>query len=358
MKIGFLSKHDPTNPRAWSGTPHYMLKALEDCGGEIQVLAPIDVPWLEQAGRAVNFASRTLLKKRIRAQEFLSLPKLYGGIGDRMISETDPDVLYCPAASSIIPFLKTDKPIVYTSDATFSLMRDYYDRFSDLWASSSEKANRFERLALERSDLIVYPTEWAAKSAVEDYGISRKKIRVVPYGANLTEEPDGVTDRFESDVCRLLFLGVDWERKGGEIAFEALEFLTQKGLPVELVVCGCIPPENFNHPNLRVIPFLNKREREDRLRLIELLETSSFLLLPTRKECYGIVFCEASAYGLPSITTDTGGVSGVVTNGVNGYTLPPEDRGEAYGKLIYQLLENRENYLELRTKTRLEYDTR
>ncbi|MCA9447996.1 MAG: glycosyltransferase, partial [Candidatus Omnitrophica bacterium] len=73
---------------------------------------------------------------------------------------------------------------------------------------------------------------------------------------------------------------------------------------------------------------------------------------------YGIVFCEASAYGLPSITTDTGGVSGVVTNGVNGYTLPPEDRGEAYGKLIYQLLENRENYLELRTKTRLEYDTR
>lgn len=33
------------------------------------------------------------------------------------------------------------------------------------------------------------------------------------------------------------------------------------------------------------------------------------LLLPTRAECAGIVFNEASAYGVPILLTDTGGVS-------------------------------------------------
>ncbi|TSA49979.1 MAG: glycosyltransferase [Sphingobacteriales bacterium] len=40
-------------------------------------------------------------------------------------------------------------------------------------------------------------------------------------------------------------------------------------------------------------------------------------MVPSRAECYGIVFAEASSYGLPSVSTDTGGVSAVVKEGVN-----------------------------------------
>ncbi|WP_137463714.1 glycosyltransferase, partial [Escherichia coli] len=38
------------------------------------------------------------------------------------------------------------------------------------------------------------------------------------------------------------------------------------------------------------------------------------LLLPTIADCYGMVFCEAAAFGLPVVATDTGGVSSIVIN--------------------------------------------
>lgn len=44
-------------------------------------------------------------------------------------------------------------------------------------------------------------------------------------------------------------------------------------------------------------------------------------------------FCEASAFGVPSIT-DTGGVSTNVINGVNGFALAPEAGAEAYAQKI------------------------
>jgi len=71
---------------------------------------------------------------------------------------------------------------------------------------------------------------------------------------------------------------------------------------------------------------------------------SDFLILPTKAECYGIVFCEASAYGLPSIVNDTGGVSGAVTNRKNGFLLPSNSPGNDYTKLIADVFRNDEKY--------------
>src|SRR5436190_335365 len=79
----------------------------------------------------------------------------------------------------------------------------------------------------------------------------------------------------------------------------------------------------------RVLFYIHQRRQ-----LEKLFETSDFLLLPTRSECYGMVFCEASAYGLPSITTDTGGISGAVKDGENGFMLPLSARGQEYAEAI------------------------
>ncbi len=36
-------------------------------------------------------------------------------------------------------------------------------------------------------------------------------------------------------------MGVNWERKGGRIAFNTFEKLNQMGIETELTVCGCTP---------------------------------------------------------------------------------------------------------------------
>lgn len=58
-------------------------------------------------------------------------------------------------------------------------------------------------------------------------------------------------------------------------------------------------------------------------RYVKLWQETNLFLLPTQAECAGIVYCEASAYGVPIFTYDTGGIGNYVIDGVNGYKLPP-----------------------------------
>ena len=51
-------------------------------------------------------------------------------------------------------------------------------------------------------------------------------------------------------------------------------------------------------------------------------------------QCSAIVFSEAAAYGVPIITTDTGGIGTYVLNGVNGERLPLSANGKDYADMI------------------------
>ena len=216
-----------------------------------------------------------------------------------------------------------------------------------------------ERRAIERADLLLYPTHWAADSAMRDYGADAGKVRVIPYGANLSEAPDTVAPReYDAATCRLLMVGVNWEIKGGAIAVETLRALQERGIPAELTIVGCTPPKPIDLPGLRFIEFLDKNSAEDRNTLNELYRQANFFILPSRCECYGIVFCEAAAHGLPAIASRTGGIPEVVREGENGYTLPLSEGGSAYAARIAETWANPAVYRELSVQSRQAYETR
>jgi glycosyltransferase involved in cell wall biosynthesis len=118
-----------------------------------------------------------------------------------------------------------------------------------------------------------------------------------------------------------------------------------------------MPPVQINDPDVTVIPYLDKNNPTDFTRLNDILLHTDFLLLPTRAECAGIVFCEASAYGIPSITTDTGGVSTYIRTGENGYTLPTEAGPDDYALQIQQVINNPQLLTELKKRSRYYYDS-
>ena len=100
---------------------------------------------------------------------------------------------------------------------------------------------------------------------------------------------------------------------------------------------------------MKVIPFLNKNDPEQRRALSQFLD-ANFFLFPTLAETVAIVLCEASAHGLPSIARNTGGLASVVTEGVNGCLLPETATGsrrmyderlnwDAWGKAAQPLFE-------------------
>jgi glycosyltransferase involved in cell wall biosynthesis len=110
-----------------------------------------------------------------------------------------------------------------------------------------------------------------------------------------------------------------------------------------LIVAGCQVP-GVKPPFVNEVGFINNRTPQGHRQLSDLLRTSHFLILPTRAECAGIVFSEASAFGLPIITSDTGGVPTYVRQGVNGIRLPLAAAAEAYADQIWRLFHDRSAY--------------
>ena len=91
---------------------------------------------------------------------------------------------------------------------------------------------------------------------------------------------------------------------------------------------------------MSVIPFLNKNNPAEAQKVVEILQTVHFIFMPTRADCTPISFCEAASYGLPVISTDTGGVSAHVVSGETGILLPLEASAGNYADEIEKLLKN------------------
>ena len=359
MRIGLVTASDARSRETWSGTHYYMAQALQKHCGELYYLGPIKTI-VQSAAGDVGKVLQLLSRKRYWHVRSFVVAMRYARILEQRISKQPLDLLVAPLALAEISFLKTELPIVYVSDSTFASLVNYYPYFSPsrLLGISIREGNALERRALRRANLVLYPSKWAAEAAISDYHIDKAKVHVVPFGPNIEDFPDeaAVMEKKQTDRCRLLFLGKNWERKGGDIAFETLLALEEMGVRSELTVCGVVPPRSFSHEWMTVIPFLDKGDEIQRQKLYSLLLTSDFLLLPTRAELYGMVFCEASAFGLPSVTTNTGGISGAIEEGKNGFMLPLSARGTDYARVISKAYRNGEYYRELVKSSRAAFN--
>jgi glycosyltransferase involved in cell wall biosynthesis len=359
LRIAYLTVNDPHDQRSWSGTEYAMARALEKHCGALAYVGP-----LKKLSRKIHWKLSVALKK-LSGRSFLfgqtlSFSRRLGKLATNRIRNTNCNVIFAPAQSSTLAHLETNLPIVYLSDATVRLVQNYYDEFSNVIPSHRKTAEQLESLAIRKAARLVYPSSWAAKSAIEDYGADPKKVSVIPFGASLdtSREREAVIRVPSTDRCRLLFVGREWERKGGEIALEAFRELKRMGLPTELSIVGCEPPTRIVEENLQVFPFLNKNIPEQRRKLQDLYANAHFFILPTRAECFSIALCEANAAGLPVLTTRTGGLPDLVKEGVNGFLFPLEAQGECYAEVVRQNFSDLNKYKNLRESSRNEFETR
>jgi glycosyltransferase involved in cell wall biosynthesis len=298
--------------------------------------------------------------RRYSLAHSLALSWSFARTVSRRLSKEKVDVIFAPAASTEIACLTTRIPIIYLSDTTFGLLHDYYFWLSDLCRLSVWEGHRVERSAIARARALIYSTEWAARSAERDYGARRERIHVIPFGANLEVPADAGAPRERRGGAfpRMLFLGTDWRRKGGDIALDTLRALDRFGVKATLTVCGSAPPRDESHERLTVVPFLDMNVEGDRRRLTDHMRDSDLLLLPTRADCSPIVFSEANGFCLPVVSTDTGGVSGVVRDGENGLLLPLEAGGEEYAIRIRDLVETPGRYESICRASRRAFEER
>ncbi|MEM1343232.1 MAG: glycosyltransferase family 4 protein [Pseudomonadota bacterium] len=361
--LGFLSAGDGREIATWSGTPYFMAQALAPHFSDVVHLGPIAPLFSKMSAAAGHLAHA------VTGQTYLRHANPFAYHVNRLsararVRGAAPAIVFAPAGSSLIGGVPKGVSVVYCTDATFRLMVDYYPEFSKLSRTTLRTGERLEAEAIARSDVLVYSSAWAARSAIEDYGADPGRVHVIPFGANLTDPPHRRDLKRAADVgtgkggavLRLLFVGKQWQRKGGDLALAAMQSLRQRGYNARLTVLGCQPPLDTPVEGLDVAGFLDKSDPEQNRRFAQYFLDADLYLMPVRAECSAIAFCEAAAYGLPVISCDTGGTGTVVQAGRSGLLLPPGSDGIAYADLIERAVADPGLMVRLREGARRRYE--
>lgn len=357
MKVLYPTLYDPRDEAAWSGLGNAIARSLEQAGVEVDYMGPVEAPRSFLDRTAAKLAGRLAPGGHLVERE----PGWAKSLARRVEHEVErrrPDALVSPGTIPVA-HVRPGIPLLVWADATFAAMVGYYPGWDRLSPLTLRHGNALERHAVRRAEQLVFASEWAAASAIADYGADPEKVHVVPFGSNLPIEhgPDDVRvwlDERPRDRCSLLLVGLDWERKGVETAIGTAVALNDAGLQTTLTVVGAVPPAGFAVPPCVEITGPLPRGPA----LLALYREAHFLLLPTRSEAFGIVFCEASAFGVPSVASDTGGVPSVVTDGRNGRLLPPGASSADYAAAITELFSDVDAYRRLGLSAYREYEQR
>jgi len=212
---------------------------------------------------------------------------------------------------------------VYTDHTELANMSypafDRYKLMGDFWI-------KLEREIYGNATRVFTMSEHVTRSLSTDYGVPDTRTECVYAGSNSNILALGRIPRRESvSAPVILFVGVEWERKGGADLVAAFERLKLKYSEVVLKIVGCSPRLTIS--GCEVVGKVSLEEMPAHY------AEASIFCLPTRVEPFGIAFVEAMHAGLPIVGPDLGAVKDMVRNGENGYRVPPGDVDSIYQAL-------------------------
>lgn len=362
MKIAYVTTYDSNDRSQWSGLGHAIMESLRVQGLNVTPLGPLRRRF-GFVGRVKGRFYRQFLNRSYEFDREALAGWDYASQLSEKLNADDYDLVFSPGTIPISR-LRSPHPIVVWADATFGSLTSHYDQFRSLADETLKAGHRTERIALHRCALSIFASDWAAQSAVDEYGVDPAKVKVVPFGAILMNPPDRemairAASRRPTDHCRLITIGVDWVRKGVPRAIELALTLNQRGLPTQLTVVGCEPPRGTNLPEfVKVIGYVDKRTHEGAQLLAQLLTESHFHVLFSIAECFGVVFAEANAHAVPNIASDVGGIPSAVVNERGGRRFGLADPIERIVEYVVMHMRDQVRYAALVAAARQEYDER
>lgn len=214
----------------------------------------------------------------------------------------------------------TNVPCFSYHDGNAALRYRYYGR-GLLSAGARQSHLQWERSVYGALTGIFVMSQWLADSFAKDFDVPRSKLHVVGGGINV-EVPTQVPERTGA-APRFLFVGKDFERKGGKYLLQAFELVRQAIPNATLDIVG--PTLSIQQPGVRCAGYLSKTRASDKAQLIELLQAATTAVLPSVYEPFGISLLEGMAYGLPCIAVDRCAMPEIVRHGETGMIARAED---------------------------------
>jgi glycosyltransferase involved in cell wall biosynthesis len=166
-------------------------------------------------------------------------------------------------------------------------------------------------------------------SLVNQYNIPEQKVVTVFAGSNVKSA--FVENDAKYSAKNILFVGVDWARKGGPVLLKIFEKVLQKHSDASLTIVGC-NPQNITLPNCNIVGKIGADK------LSAYYNAATIFCLPTLREPFGIVFVEAMHYKLPIVANNIGSIPDMVVEDFNGYLI--DNDIDKYAEQICKLFDD------------------
>jgi alpha-maltose-1-phosphate synthase len=170
----------------------------------------------------------------------------------------------------------------------------------------------------------------ARDSLGADYGVEGSRISVVGGGLPYDDPP---TPQQLTDEPSILFIGRDFERKGGQVLLEAFDLVRNRIAGATLSIVG--PARDFEVPGVT-----GYGKIRDRRELTNLYRRARVFCLPSLYEPYGLVLIEAMAHGIPCIGSAVQSIPEILEEGRAGLLVSPGNAGELAEGLIRLLTDD------------------
>lgn len=233
------------------------------------------------------------------------------------------------AIGTFIQNLNPEKPHFIYTDHTMRA-NQYYpegDKHIDLM----KECIPYEEQSLKKATLVFTMSDNITRSLIEQYNLPEEKIIRVNGGIN--SPISGQFDSARYSQKNILFIGIDWERKGGPILVDAFTKVKAKHRDATLTIIGCSPKVKI--AGIEVIGRIPQKE------ISRYLSKASCFCMVSRREPFGIVYLEAMHAGLPVIASNLGAAPDFVINDQTGFLVEPDDI-EWLAERIEQLISNPE----------------
>jgi glycosyltransferase involved in cell wall biosynthesis len=324
---------DPLDPRTWSGSAAFLVAALERAG----VLAgAVDASSraLDRVEQLASFSpDRARWRQRFHSRSSFAGPLLRSArsrLARRRVA-ADADVLLHVGAWAELP--GRTRASYHDGNLALSLARE--EPLLDPRSRSVRRALEADRRFYDRIDLLLPMSDWLRRSFLEHFGQDPEKVVTVGAGANLHAVPELPERSFETP--RFLFVGKQWERKGGPQLLEAFRLVRAERPDAELWIVGPERPPAQEH-GVRFVGRVSRAGADGEQRLGELYAGATAFAMPSLYEPFGIVFLEAMAHGLPCLASDRCAMPEIVEDGVTGYVVGARDI-EALAARLLELAE-------------------
>jgi glycosyltransferase involved in cell wall biosynthesis len=363
MHLVVIGGRDPADSDTWSGTPRALIAALREQRHRVSTVGPlqkIDTTWprLKAHWHSRVHAKTYLVYRDPAAIRRRAIP-LSAAL--RALEPYDAVIAWHAADGAIA---RPSAPLIFINDAIWRQLLDCYSHYDRrrLTQSGIAGGEALDRAALANCDRAIYSSHWAADAAHASYATPAEKIGVHPFGANLpiipTEDAlrNAIAERGHGP-CRLLFVGLDWQRKGGDTAMAVARKLNDRGIDCKLEIVGASPAEKL--PGwARPHGFLPRNDPHARAQLASLFMQADFLILPAHADCTPIVLNEAAAYGLPAATKAVGGIPEIVGDSGWAKAFSPGAGAETFADWIASVYHDRAAYERMAWLARREYASR